>query len=285
MAVVTLEDILSKTTDLPTVPAAALAAIREADNPSSTSSSIADHLMTDQSLSMRILRLANSPYYGLSRKIATIQEGVMILGTRTVKNLCLVASTYPWLSRPMSGYDLGPRQMWRHALAVAVGGQLIAKRAGVERAEMVFTAGLLHDLGKVALNIWLENKIQAMQLLAERDGLSFDEVERRVLGFDHCMVGAHLAESWNLPESVIEVIRYHHSPAQSPQRSTLLDCIHLGDYLSMAMGVGIGGDGLRYQFDEQSLTNLGMTPADIEMLAFDFMDEFQIQEAKFEDMQ
>lgn len=281
---VTLDDILAKTTDLPSMPAAALGAIRESENPHATSQSIAAHILNDSALSSRILRLANSSFYGLSRNVGSISEAVTILGTKTVRNLCLIASTYPWLNKPYDGYELGPKALWRHSLAVATGSQLVADHCGITRGDSVFTAGLLHDLGKTVLSVWIEKKIQAMQLLAERDGVTFDEVERRVLGYDHCQVGAHLAERWNLPIGLVDVIRFHHQPSECPRRTPLLDCVHLGDYLSMAMGVGLGGDGLRYSFDEQALSNLGLAPSELELLAFEFVNNLEAQEKKLEGM-
>lgn len=276
----TMDDLLSKTTDLPSIPSAALAAIQEADNPLSSVQSIAEHICLDQSLTARILRLANSSYYGLPRQVATIPDAVVVLGTRTVRNLCLIAATYPWMIRAYPGYDLGPKQMWRHALGTAVASTIISEQAGLAKPDACFTAGLLHDIGKTAISIWLENKIHAVQSLAHHDNASFDETERKVLGFDHCEVGAALGEAWNLPPSLIEVIRYHHNPSASPQQSPLLYCVHLGDYITMAAGIGVGGDGLRYRFDDASLNRLGLVEANLDEVMDKFLDQFSVQESK-----
>src|SRR5262249_1915523 len=155
-------------------------------------------------------------------------------------------STFPWLSRPIEGYALGPGQLWAHALGTAVGASLVAERSRRASPDLAFTAGLLHDIGKLAMSVWLERKIPALLKISEIEETPFDAVERRVLGYDHTEVGAHLGERWNLPQELIEAMRWHHRPDEAPLNPALVDCVHIADYLSMAMGLGIGGDGLRY---------------------------------------
>ena len=280
----TLQDIVEKTGDLPTIPAAALAVMREADSATGTASTVAGHLAQDQALTTRVLRLSNSAYYGLQRQVMDLQEAVVVLGMRSVKNLAMVAATYPWLSKPLKGYGLGPKEMWTHAFGVAIGAQLVAKRARLQEVEAMFTAGLVHNMGKVALSIWLENKIPAMLALAARENLTFDQVERKLLGYDHAQVGAYMAEQWNLPKPLIEAIRYHHQPHECTTQNPIVDCVHIGDFLTMSMGYGLGGDGLRYDFDESSLERIGLNADIFDELAAQFVDAVQQYEQLFADM-
>jgi HD-like signal output (HDOD) protein len=279
----TLEDIVAKTSDLPSLPAAALAVMRETDSPTGTAQSIARYLSQDQALTARILRLANSAYYGLARQIMDVPDAVVVLGMRCIRNLCMVASTYPWMTKPLKGYGLGPREMWTHSFAVAVGSQLVAQRARTSMSDQAFTAGLLHNLGKVALSIWLEEKLAGMLAIACREGLTFDQVERKVLGFDHCDVGAHMGEVWNLPKPLIEAMKYHHNPNACEPTSQLVDCVHVADYLTMSMGLGLGGDGLRYDFQEEALVRLDLTPECFDELAEEFIVSYEQHEKLFED--
>ena len=278
----TIEDILSKTTDLPCLPAATLSVMRETDSPNGSAHSVARHLALDPSLAMRVLRLANSAFYGLSRQIVDVPEAVVVLGMRSVRNLALVASTYPWLAKSYPGYGLGPTEMWQHSFAVAVGSELIASRTKAAASDHAFTAGLLHNMGKTALSVWLDNKLVALLEYAQQQGLSFDAVERRVLGFDHCEVGAHLAEQWNLPTSIVDVMRYHHRPDSCPEGNSIVDCVHIADYLTGSLGFGLGGDGLRYEFSRHALERLRLGPDDIEQLASDFLDQHDQYQLLFE---
>lgn len=281
----TLQDIVSKTSDLPSLPVAALAVMRETDNANGTAQSVARAMTQDQSLTARVLRLANSAYYGLSRQVMDIPEAVVVLGMRCIRNLAMVASTYPWMVKPLPGYDLGPSQMWTHSFAVAVGAQLVAKKSRSAAEDQAFTAGLLHNLGKVALSVWLENKLVAMMNYAIRENMTFDQVERKILGYDHTEVGAYIAESWNLPKPLVEAMRYHHSPSACEPTNPLVDCVHVGDYLSMCLGLGLGGDGMRYDFQEDVLDRLKLSFDELDELASEFAEAFEAHQRMFQEFQ
>lgn len=281
---ITIDQIVAKTTDLPTIPAAAIKVMRETQLSSASAATVAKIIVTDQALSARVLRLANSAFYGLSRRIVDLPEAVVVLGMKTVKNLALVAGTYPWMQRPVTGYCLGPSEMWRHAFGTAVASQLIATASRKAPEDVAFTAGLLHDLGKVALSVWIEEKLGAILLYAGREGIAFDEAERRVLGYDHCQVGFHLATSWNLPEEICEAALHHHAPSQAKDHQNVVDCVHVGDYICSAMGFGLGGDGLSYRFDESSLTRLGLTAESLDKLTDEFIEKFEEYESLFKEI-
>lgn len=237
--------------------------------------------MQDQGLSARILRLANSAFYGLNRQVTTPQDAVVILGIRTVRNLAMVAASYPWMSKPIKGYILGPKEMWAHGLGVAVGAQMVAQRTKKACPDLTFISGLLHDLGKVALAIWLESRSQTMLKLAIQENLTFDEVERKVLGFDHCDVGGFLADQWNLPASLGAAMRYHHNPMAMEVPDHSVECIHIGDYMAMSLGLGIGVDGLKYELQSDCLQSLEMTVQEFEEIFAGFPEKFHEYEEMF----
>lgn len=280
-----LQDIVKRSNDLPTMPAAALAAMREADNPAGTARTVAEHVSHDQALSARVLRLSNSAYYGLTKQVTDLQEAVVVLGMRSVRNLAVVAASYPWMVKPLKGYMLEPIAMWKHSFGVAVGAQLVAKQYKVGDPDLAFTAGLLHNIGKVAMSVWLDNKVTAMLKLAMKDNLTFDEVERKLLGYDHTEVGAYLAEMWNLPDSLIRPIRFHHNPDALSPTDPIVDCVHVADVLSMMMGYGIGGDGLHYNLSQGACERLGLSETDIESLSADFVASYELHEKMIEEMQ
>jgi putative nucleotidyltransferase with HDIG domain len=280
----TIEEIVKKTPDLPTIPAAAVAVMREADSSVSTAHTVALQIAQDQALTARVLRLSNSAYYGLSRQVVDLQEAVVVLGMRCVRNLAVVAATYPWMSKPLKGYALAPKQMWTHSFGVAVASQLIAKKTQCASDETVFIAGLLHNIGKVALSMWLENKLPGMMEMAMKENMTFDQMEREVLGFDHTDVGAFLGEQWNLPSVFIQAIQYHHNPNACVPPSPLVDCIHVGDYMTMSMGYGLGGDGLRYDVCTEALDRIGLAPQQIDQFVVEFVEEYQKYESLFEEM-
>jgi putative nucleotidyltransferase with HDIG domain len=174
--------------------------------------------------------------------------------------------------------------MWTHSFGVAVAAQQIARKTKALNEDTAFTAGLLHNLGKVVLSIWLENRLQAMMALAIRDDLTFDQVERKLLGYDHADVGAYLGEKWNLPQPLIETMRFHHDPNGCDPSSPLVDAVHIGDFLTMSMGFGLGGDGLRYEVEPEALERLKLDPTDVDEIASDFVTEYEAYAKMFEEM-
>jgi len=277
-ATLTLEDIVSKSNDLPTLPAAAIAVIRESESTVGSARTVADLITRDQALSARVLRIANSAYYGMSRQVIDLQESVVLLGMRSVRNLAVIAATYPWMQKPLTGYALEPEAMWAHSFGVGVAAQLIAQKTRAVDPDFAFTAGLLHNVGKVAMSVWLDHKLTSVLNLAQRDHLAFDEVERKLLGFDHAEVGGFMAENWNLPESLVLPIRYHHRPNEMPKPELSVDVVHVADFLTMSMGFGLGADGLRYNFAVETLSRLRLSSADLDSISTEFIESYTLYE-------
>jgi len=281
----TIEKLLESISDLPTLPASTLRVIKETDNSTSSAASVALILGQDQALGVKVLRLANSAYYGLSRKVSTLGEAVVILGMRTVRNLALVASSYPWMSKPIKGYELGPRALWCHSFGVSTGAQLIAKQAKLGAPEEAFTAGLMCDIGKVAMSVQIDSALPMIVNAAQQFCLPFDLAERELFGFDHAEVGEHMAIQWNFPKVISDAIRYHHAPRKCEGPNHLVDCVHIGDYLTSSMGFGIGGDGLQYIFDDTALERLGIKADDLDQVINDFVISYEEYERSFQELQ
>lgn len=277
-----LEEILRKTQDLPSLPKAAIMVMRETDRAEASAASVAALISQDQAITARVLRLANSAYFGLSRQVLDIQEAVVILGMRNVRNLAIVASTFPWLMRPLKGYKLGPKQMWTHSFCVAIAAKDLATKTKKADPDVAFTAGLLHNIGKVVLSIWLENKVDTMVDLAVRENISFDQMERKVLGFSHADIGAHLAAQWNLPQTFVDAIQFHHSPNEAETFDPVTDYVHIGDYMTMSVGLGLGADGLRYEFQPEAMERVGIAESDVDAVLDSFLEAHEAYEKLFE---
>jgi putative nucleotidyltransferase with HDIG domain len=275
MAHLTLDEVVENTSDLPALPAATLAVMRESQAANSTAHSVARYLSQDQALTARVLRLANSAFYGMQRQITTPNEAVVILGMRAVRNLAMIASTYHWMAKPLKGYALEPHEFWEHSLSVAVASQLLAQKNSPGSADLAFTCGLLHDLGKVALSAWLENRSFTMNAIAAKLDLTIELAEKRVLGFDHQQIGGRIAEKWNMPKVIVEAISYHHNPSECFPDSTMVDVVHLADYLaSTTEATTHGGEGLRFVLDEAAMTRLGITHESLDGLANEFVETY-----------
>ena len=264
-----IQAILRQTQDLPVLPGAIMRVIQLTGNSDATSRAIADAIGMDQAVTAKVLRLANSSFYGFPRKVTSLHEAVILIGFRTVRLLASVAGTFTWMTRPLKGYDLPPRQLMRHSMGLALGAQMIA-RIGQFDPEEAFVAGLLADIGKIAIDNCIDGKISLMMQLGIKGGMTFEDVERTVLGHTHSEIGAHMAENWNLPQEIVEGIRWHHNPLGSGH-SWLAHVIHLADVLAMVTGYGLGGDGLQYQLCEESLEICRVSAEDFDGLVEQFV--------------
>lgn len=268
-----LQQLVQTIRDLPALPEVVVRVMRMTEDPRTDAQSIARVIATDQAMAARVLKLANSAFYGLPRRVSTLSEAVVILGFRTIKNLAIAASTFELLNREIAGYWLQRGELWRHSLACAIGAQMIARRIRLPVTEEAFVAGLLHDIGKVAINLFVREQFDQIMERALQDRIAFVDAEQAVLGFNHAMAGGLIAEKWNLPPSLVAVIKYHHQPSTAPERDPMISIVHLADVLTITLGIGIGGDGLYYHFEEDTLTMFGLEQTDLDELCEQIVEQ------------
>jgi putative nucleotidyltransferase with HDIG domain len=253
------EEILSKVRSIPSLPAAAVEVARLIQDPEADFSEVAGAIGYDPGLTANVLRVANSAYYGGSRSISSVKEAVVRLGAKRIFQMVVASSVQPLVHKPVKGYDLPPGELWEHSVAVALGTDEIASFFSLKPPDYAFTAALVHDVGKIVLGTFVEVDAAPIMELAYKEKLSFDLAERRVLGIDHAEAGAALLEAWNLPQRVVDVVRWHHQPECFEGDTLLCDLVHAADQVSMVIGVGAGADGLNYRPSSEAMDRLGFT--------------------------
>ncbi|MBS1721191.1 MAG: HDOD domain-containing protein [Armatimonadetes bacterium] len=277
-----LAQLLETTTDLPVVSSTVLAVISETEAEESTAQSVGRLLQQDPALTARVLRLANSSFYSLRKQVFDVNEAVVILGMRTVRRLAVVASTYPWLCRDLKVFDLASPGLWEFSYATATFAQTIADRSRKASPDAAFTCGLLADIGKIAMSIWFDGSADLVGALRGDKSLAIDH-EFELFGFHHAEVGYQLTKMWGLPNELCEAIRYSHTPSEATSQNPLLDCLHCADYLTRCMGIGLGSEGLRIEFDGDAWSRLGLTDDDFDGILSDWIDQFQARQTLFTD--
>lgn len=272
MKKLSLEDIVREVEDVPALPEVTFQALKLADDPNSTAQDMNAVITKDQSLTAKVLKLANSAYYGFPRRIYTVTEATVLLGFSTIKGIVMAASVSDMMSKEITGYALAPGELWRHSQASAMAARYIARNIKAKNPDVAYTGALLHDVGKVVLNHHLEEGYHEVLQVIQGGVTSFIEAEQEVLGFTHAEVGARLARKWNLPEELVESILYHHTPEKATLNPVLTSLVHLADALCMMMGIGLGVDGLVYQFSEEALRILNLTPDKLESMLSSLTD-------------
>lgn len=264
---VRLDNLVRQVRDLPAMPDLAFKVMRMVEDPQTSAADVARVLSADQAMTARLLKLANSAFYGASRRIATVTEAVVLLGMRTVRNMTLALKCQDLLITALPGYAMQQGDLWRHSFCCAYAAQCLAKRTGYRVVEEAFVGGLLHDIGKVIINVYMQAEFSAIADLATAEHVAFVEAERAVLGFDHAEAGARVLEKWHLPPTLIECVRYHHAPLDQPTPTPLTALVHLSDVLCLMLGVGLGADGLNYPLQDGTLEMLRLAASDFEETA------------------
>lgn len=222
MRELTLYNIINRVDELPEVPQIAFRAIQLLNNPDTDVSSLAEVISSDQALTAKVLRLCNSAYYGLPRKVTTVSEAVLIVGFSSIKSLVLMITTQSTMNKGLLGYKIGPGEFWRHSIGTAETARILATHIRYEKPEECFIAGLIHDIGKMVLNQHALPEVYRATNLSQKESQPVHVAEQRILGFDHAGIGAALAERWNFPPVLVESIRRHHNFEPFFQEGVLL---------------------------------------------------------------
>ena len=170
------------------------------------------------------------------------------------------------MDKPVPGYDLPPGELWRHSIAVSVAAEGLVKELKVDAAEEIFTAALLHDVGKLVLGEFVKDDFEQIET-AVSQGITFETAETIVLGTNHADTGAQILTNWSLPVEIVNAVRWHHAPESADRTSSMIDIVHVANFTSMLIGVGIGRDGLQHQPSVEVTERLGLEPYHLEKVA------------------
>lgn len=225
-------------------------------SPISSASSIAKVVSTDPNLSLRLLRLVNSAFYGFPVPIRSISRAIAIIGIRELSSLALAVSTMNAFSYIPSDY-VDMKSFWRHSIACGVISRVLAAHRKIHREETFFLAGLLHDIGRALLYINLPSWMGHALGVSRFFKLPLLEVERRLLGFDHGQVTFRLLERWNIPEPILGLASWHHDPFkhEKPEEAVL---IWLADWMANAVKIGSSGTYFLPPMDDDLWQMVGM---------------------------
>ncbi|MGR6836528.1 HDOD domain-containing protein [Syntrophomonas erecta] len=272
MGRVSLDSIVSIVNDLPALPQVVVRVMELTEDPDSTAQDINNILCQDQGMTAKVLRMANSAFYGFPRRIGTVTDAIVLLGFKTIRSIVLAASVSDILSREMKGYALEYGELWKHSQTAAMISRLLARKVQFPAVDLAYTAALLHDIGKVILNHFMKECYHEVVNQVKNDNIPFMVAENKVLGFNHAIVGSRVAEKWNLPPDLVEAIALHHNPEQAACNIKLTSLVHVADVICVSMGIGIGIDGMLYPVSPQALEVLGIDESIIEGTISEMVD-------------
>jgi len=275
MSKITLIQLLEKIKDMPPLPQSITQVLELTKSPKSSANDLARVFERDPTLTVNMLKLANSAYYGFHREISTISHAIVCLGFETVKSIALTSSTQEMLNDEVPAYDLEKGMLWQHSISCATCARIIAQRIKYKDCEEAYIAGLLLDIGKIVLSRFAEDQFVQIIEKTNDNNTPYNIAEQEVLGFDHPKIGGRFIKKWNLPPVLVEAVQYHHQPEKAETNKTLVYIVHLADAISDMLGIGLGSDGLMYVFEENTLDVLGLKNEDVESIMSDLADKVQ----------
>lgn len=262
--------ILEKLSDIPTLPVVATRVTELINDPNSSSADIADVLKKDQVLTAKVLKLINSPYYGIPGEVTDVKRALAYLGFNTLAQLVLSISVVGAFEGSHAT-RFSMQEFWKHALGTAVASEIIAKKISYPKPEECFTCGLLHDIGKIVLLKIAPEEFLGILQLAEKEKISFYEAERRLEVPNHGYLGEYIANQWRLPMVIRMAVRYHHADVR--KMDTILDSmkaavqvVALANAIVVQENIGYSGDASGGHVSADLLNPLGLTESDLPVL-------------------
>ncbi len=229
----TPQDLVTRNVRLVSLPEVCMQVQALADSSHTTAEDIAEVVSKDTALTTRLLKLVNSAYFSLPRKIDTVSRAVNMIGMRELRNLTLAASAAEVFSRiPANLIDMA--NFWQHSVYTGLLARNLAQCCNVLHSERLFTAGLLHDVGRLLMLMKLPDETAQAESLRLQSKRDICELEEDLVGFSHAEVGAALLQHWNMPENLCASVRYHHAPDQADDAHLEAAIVHIADKVTHA---------------------------------------------------
>jgi putative nucleotidyltransferase with HDIG domain len=265
--VVPLPQLVEKARSLPCAPWLLPKLMEQLAAQDTTADQIEALIKLDSGLATETLRLANSAYFSGAMPCDSFTDAIVRLGFREMYRLATTKIASRWLTNPAQGYGWEPGDLYRHSLTVAVGADLLAKKLGQVSPEIAYTAGLLHDVGKLALAYVCSASFEEIRRFQADRKCPWREAEFALLGYDHTEVAGALLRAWSFPPNLIEVVRFYPRPRlAAAEHRALVTCVHAAKHLALCLGTGVGEDGFTTELDEAILAEQGIAPELLESL-------------------
>ena len=260
---------------LPAFPATIHRVTALTNNADSSLAELVGVVRLDPAITANILRICNSAYFGLRHRVDNVHDAIMYLGRQNVVRAVMAAGVSRFF-RDTPGYETEARELWEHAVGTALMSQLLARKILGREDAGLFTAALLHDIGKIILGEYIHEKREEFGRLLEDRGRSFLDVEDEVLGMNHAALGGTIAAAWNFPLDIQLTVAGHHRPDMLAESASPVPWIvHLADQACLMLGIGKGTDGLAYYGMACAVDRFNLSQNDLETVMAEFLKEFE----------
>ncbi|GER94183.1 HDOD domain-containing protein [hot springs metagenome] len=254
--------------DLPTIPAIHSMILKIMEDINYSVDEVSRHIEKDQVLSSKVLKLVNSSFYGLYSDVATIRRAVILLGSNLIRGIILSTSLFDVADKNLPG-------LWDHSYCCSIVAGFLAKRFNLITIEEIMTGALLHDIGKVLIKRQLPEESKEIEAVVSSKGITILDAEREVINITHDDVGLWLAETWNLPAIIKDIIAYHHKPGSCNGHKKETAIVHFSDIIVKGIGVSYCNDPFVPMLDEEGWNVLSLSESDLVDIIVEVMDIIQ----------
>ncbi len=271
-------ELIKKIKDLPTISTVAMQINEEMKKESLTAKSLAALINQDPSLTAKLLKLANSAYYGLVKEVTTMEKAVTVLGLNTIQSLALTVSVYKVFKSGSTEFDF--QGLWLHCLGCGVAAKNLVLSRAPALAEQAFVCGIIHDVGKIAIADKLPEELVAMIRLISDKGMSQKEAEAEIFGFSHQKIGGRMAATWNFPDNYVFAVKSHHGvfplkEQDDPAATTLAEAVLVGNKIAKSLAFGHTSDPDKEQVTREELESFAISGKNLAAMVQKIKDDYQ----------
>jgi len=264
-----------KVKELDTLPSTYYRICRLIEDPRCSAIEIGREISHDQVIASKVLKIANSAFYGFPSRIDSIPRAVSVIGFSAIRELILATSVINIFLKQMNGSVFDRQEFWKHSLGCAIAAKITAKYIGKFEIEELFTAGLIHDIGKVIIDQCLTDFfVTIISMTSEKKSLTFSEAEKMVLGYTHTEVGALVARRWGLSALLIEAISCHHTLPVGMKHPKHVAVVHIANSIAKALRLGNSGYWKVPLISEKVREIVDLRAAMLELIAEETVKEF-----------
>jgi putative nucleotidyltransferase with HDIG domain len=269
-----LSRIMRQVKSFPGMPSTAARLLPLLRDPDSSIARVEDLIKYDPGLTANLLKLTNSAYFGLPTRISSVHQAILLLGRKRLLQLVTTLCMSGLMKKSVPGYDLPQGGLWRHSVAVAVAADRLVQRLKMPQADEVFTAALLHDIGKMVLGDYVQEDLKSIQEMVAK-GISFEVAEYVVLGTNHADIGGRILKSWSMPEELVNAVAWHHDPDQCETHCRLSDLVHVANIAVRGTAYGKTVSDPSLEASSKAVGRLGLGLSDIAALSEQTLQEME----------
>ncbi len=268
-----LEKIIAETGDIPSLPMVATKVLTMVKDENLSLDDLEKTIEKDQAFSARVLKMANSSFYGRNRSVDSISGAILLIGFKTMFSLVMATAMKDVHRR----FGLFEQKLWEHSLGVSMAASMLARETRVVSHDEALMAGLIHDIGKTVLNNNIADRYAMVVENVYQGAGQFFEIEDALLGFNHCNVGGFIARKWKLPKNIEKVIEFHHSPIFPDHADAVFEplcqIVTVANAMVNGLGIGIAGS----YTGEVNLDGIGLTTDRFAKIRDKFSTDFEEQ--------